>query len=159
METMKARKNRFLVILIVFMILFSNFGYTITAIATSDEFEVITKGLFQKDEVKFNAYFEDENGNKTTEITENVKEKVKLVVEVLPQVEGYLKTGTIKAVSSNDDNINFKFTSVTENLLSDRNYQAALKDVLVNDTEQKEEELNVPEEQPSINDVLVQEPE
>lgn len=159
METMKARKNRFLVILIVFMILFSNFGYTITAIATSDEFEVITKGLFQKDEVKFNAYFEDENGNKTTEITENVKEKVKLVVEVLPQVEGYLKTGTIKAVSSNDDNINFKFTSVTENLLSDRNYQAALKDVLVNDTEQKEEEPNVPEEQPSINDVLVQEPE
>lgn len=165
METMKTRKNKFLVILIVFMMLFSNFGYTIAAIATSDEFEVITKGLFQKDEVKFDAYFEDENGNKTTEITENVKEKVKLVVEVLPQVEGYLKTGTIKAVSSNDDNINFKFTSVTENLLSDRNYQAALKDVLVNDTEQNEEEPNqpeeptVPEEQPSINDVLVQEPE
>lgn len=164
METMKTRKNKFLVILIVFMMLFSNFGYTIAAIATSDEFEVITKGFFQKDEVKFNAYFEDENGNKTTEITENVKEKVKLVVEVLPQVEGYLKSGTIKAVSSDDDNINFKFTSVTENLLSDRNYQSALKDILVNDTEPKEEEPIpeepvVPEEQPSINDVLVQEPE
>ena len=38
METMKTRKNKFLVILIVFMMLFSNFGYTIAAIATSDEF-------------------------------------------------------------------------------------------------------------------------
>lgn len=159
METMKTRKNKFLVILIVFMMLFSNFGYTIAAIATSDEFEVITKGFFQKDEVKFNAYFEDEDGNKITEITKNVNEKMKLVIEVLPQVEGYLKSGTIKAVSSNDDNINFKFTSVTENLLSDRNYQAALKDVFVNDSEVKEEEPTVPEEQPSINDVLVQEPE
>lgn len=159
METMKTRKNKFLVILIVFMMLFSNFGYTIAAIATSDEFEVITKGFFQKDEVKFNAYFEDEDGNKITEITKNVNEKMKLVIEVLPQVEGYLKSGTIKAVSSNDDDINFKFTSVTENLLSDRNYQAALKDVFVNDSEVKEEEPTVPEEQPSINDVLVQEPE
>ena len=82
METMKTRKNKFLVILIVFMMLFSNFGYTIAAIATSDEFEVITKGLFQKDEVKFDAYFEDENGNKTTEITENVKEKVEFITPV-----------------------------------------------------------------------------
>ena len=92
METMKTRKNKFLVILIVFMMLFSNFGYTMAVIATSDEFEIITKGFFQKDEVKFNAYFEDENGNKTTEITENVNNKPKLVIEVLPQVDGDRKS-------------------------------------------------------------------
>ena len=141
METMKTRKNKFLVILIVFMMLFSNFGYTMAVIATSDEFEIITKGFFQKDEVKFNAYFEDENGNKTTEITENVNNKPKLVIEVLPQVDGYLKSASIKAVSSDDDNINFKFASVTENLLSDRKSDSEknLSDALA-DNKVKEEE-------------------
>lgn len=141
METMKTRKSKFLVMLIVFMMLFSNFGYTIAVIATSDEFEIITKGFFQKDEVKFNAYFEDENGNKTTEITENVNNKPKLVIEVLPQVDGYLKSGSIKAVSSDDDNINFKFASVTENLLSDRRSDSEknLSDALVDKNTDKEE--------------------
>ncbi len=143
METLRTKKSKFLVMLIVFMLLFSNFGYTIAAIATSDEFEVISKGLFQKDEIKFNAYFEDENGKKTDEITENVNGKVKLVVEVLPQVVGYLKSATLRAVSKDDDNINFKFTSVTENLLKET--QTDLNSALV-----KEE----PEENKSENEVV-----
>ena len=48
MEAIKTRKNKFLVVLIVFMILFSNFGYTIAAIATSDEFEVVNNGFFNQ---------------------------------------------------------------------------------------------------------------
>lgn len=154
METLRTKKSKFLVMLIIFMLLFSNFGYTIAAIATSDEFEVISKGFFQKDEIKFNSYFVDENGNKTDEITENVNGKVKLVVEVLPQVEGYLKSATLRAVSSDDNNINFKFTSVTENLLKES--LANLNSALVSDEKEPEnnelvdalvpDENNTPEE-------------
>ncbi len=136
METLRTKKSKFLVILIVFMLLFSNFGYTIAAIATSDEFEVISKGFFQKDEIKFNSYFVDENGKKSDEITENVNGKVKLVVEVLPQVEGYLKSAILRAVSSDDENINLKFTSVTENLLKES--QTTLNNALVSDEEESE---------------------
>lgn len=121
METLRTKKSKFLVMLIIFMLLFSNFGYTIAAIATSDGFEVISKGFFQKDEIKFKTYFEDEKGKQITDITENVNGKVKLVVEILPQVEGYLKNATLRAVSADDNDINFKFTSVTENLLKDAN--------------------------------------
>lgn len=145
METLRTKKSKFLVMLIVFMLLFSNFGYTIATIATSDEFEVISKGFFQKDEIKFNSYFVDENGKKIDEIIENVNGKVKLVVEVLPQVEGYLKNATLRAISSDDDNINFKFTSVTENLLKES--QTTLNDALVSD--EKETENN------GLLDVLV----
>ncbi len=159
MEAIKTRKNKFLVVLIVFMILFSNFGYTIAAIATSDEFEVVNNGFFKKEEVKFNAYFEDENGKKISEITENVNRKIKLVVEILPQIEGYLKSGYIKAVSSNDDDLNFKFTSVTENLLDERNVDVDedLNNVLVKDEEKIDDALlnqedNVPQDENKISE-------
>ena len=79
MGTVKSIKSKILVILIVFMMMFSNFGFTLSAIATSDEFEVITNGFFKKDEVKFKAYFEDENGKEITELTQNVNQKIKLV--------------------------------------------------------------------------------
>ena len=59
MGTVKTLKAKLIVILIVFMILFSNFGFTLSAIATSDEFEVINRGFFRKDEIKFDAYFEE----------------------------------------------------------------------------------------------------
>lgn len=131
METVRTKKSKFLVILIVFMILFSNCGYTIAAIATSDEFQVINNGFFKKDEIKFNAYFEDENGNQMDEFTGNVNQKVKLVLEVLPQVEGYLKNATIKAVSADDDNINFRISNVSQNVIEglEANSNSNLDDV------------------------------
>ena len=76
MGTVKTLKAKLIVILIVFMILFSNFGFTLSAIATSDEFEVINRGFFRKDEIKFDAYFEDKDGNKVTELTKNVNENI-----------------------------------------------------------------------------------
>lgn len=154
MVTMKIRKNKFLVILIVFMMLFSNFGYTIAAIASSDEFEVISNGFFKKDEVKFNAYFEDETGKQTTEITKDVNEKIKLVVEILPQVEGYLRSGIIKAVSSNDNDLNFRFASVTENLLEDKTEpNKQLMDSLIGDDSEEGEKPveNTVTEEPVID--------
>ena len=131
METVRTKKSKFLVILIVFMMLFSNCGYTIAAIATSDEFQVINNGFFKKDEIKFNAYFEDENGNQMDEFTGNVNQKVKLVLEVLPQVEGYLKNATIKAVSADDDNINFRISNVSQNVIEglEANSNSNLDDV------------------------------
>lgn len=139
MEIIKTKKSKFLVVLIVFMILFSNFGYTIAAIATSDEFQVINNGFFKKDEVKFKAYFEDENGNMIDEITGNVNQKVKLILEVLPQVEGYLKNATIKAVSADDEKVNFKISNLSENVVEELDsVQNALLDNVGDVEEQKE---------------------
>lgn len=156
METLKTRKNKFLVMLIIFMLLFSNFGYTIAAIATSDEFEIINKGFFQKDEIKFKTYFEDENGKQINNITQNVNGKVKLVVEVLPQVEGYLKNAELRAVAADGDDINFKFTSVTENLLKDAN--SFLNNALVKEEPVEEEKpVNEVEEDNNLSNALVPE--
>ena len=113
MGIVKGIRVKLLVVLIVFMIIFSNCGFTLSAIATSDEFQVITNGFFKKDEIKFNAYFEDENGNEITEITENVNQKVKLILDILPQVEGYLKAANLKAVSEDGSDVNFKITNVS----------------------------------------------
>ena len=66
MEMIKTKKGKFLVILIVFMMMFSNFGYTLSVIATSEEFQVISNGFFKKNEIKFNAYFEISFRNFTT---------------------------------------------------------------------------------------------
>ena len=150
METVRTKKSKFLVILIVFMILFSNCGYTIAAIATSDEFQVINNGFFRKDEIKFNAYFEDENGNKMDEFTGNVNQKVKLVLEVLPQVEGYLKSATIKAVSADDDNINFRISSVSQNVIN--GLEASSNSNLEDVGSKIEEEIVQEVQEPAVED-------
>ena len=116
--TVKALKRKLLVILILFTLFFTNCGYTLQAIATSEEFKVISKGFFGKDEIKFNAYFVDEDGNKTSEIVKNVNEHPKLVLEITPQVEGVLKKGTLRLVPSSDEGkLNFKVTGTIEDKL------------------------------------------
>lgn len=155
MGVIRSKKSKFLVILIVFMMMFSNFGYTLSAIATSDEFQVISNGFFKKEEVKFNAYFEDENGKKIDEFTGNVNQKIKLILEVMPQVEGYLKSGTIKVVSADDGNINFKISSVSENVLEslDTTMKTNLENVGVSQEidEEKEDELQTAKDLISSN--------
>ena len=136
--------NKIIAMLSVFMIMFSNFGYTLSAIATSDGFEVITNGFFQKEELEFKAYFE-ENGKETKEKISNVNENIKLKVKVTPKVDGYLKTATIKAVSETEEEPNFKIKSI-ETLSDDLNVKGnENKDRLVNlgkKDENKEEEQN-----------------
>lgn len=147
MGTVKGIRAKLLVSLIVFMIIFSNCGFTLSAIATSDEFQVITNGFFRKDEIKFNAYFEDENGNQTTEMTENVNQKVKLILDILPQVEGYLKSANLKAVSENNSDVNFKITNVSyyqeENDLLDAKPSVNLEVNNEENVEEKTEEITV----------------
>lgn len=130
MGTVKTLKAKLIVILIVFMMLFSNFGFTLSAIAASDEFEVINRGFFRKDEIKFDAYFEDEDGNKITELTKNVNENIKLVLEILPQVEGFLQDGTIRAVSADGSSLGFKFSAVSQNLLATTKTESSLVEAI-----------------------------
>ena len=136
MGTVKTLKGKLTVILIVFMMLFGNLGFTMSAIATSEAFEVIDNGFFRKDEIKFNAYFEDEDGNEITELTGDVNEDLKLVLEIFPQVEGFLKDGTIKAVSSDGSDINFEFTAITQNLLETSKFEETIEQVKEESTEE-----------------------
>ena len=98
---------------------FTNCGYSISAIATSEEFQVIKKGFFGKDEIKLNAYFVSSDGKKSDEIIGNVNEKVKMVLEVTPQVEGVLKNGTIRFVPSEDEKLNFKLFGTLEDKIEE----------------------------------------
>ena len=127
MGKVKSIKIKFLVILIIFMLLFSYHGMTIAAIASSEEFEVISNGFFRKDEISFDAFFEDENGNRITDYSQNVNNKINLVFEISPQVKGFLRTGYIKAVQVKEnpldkDDLNFKFSRIVENTLNGISY-------------------------------------
>lgn len=113
MGTVKKAKAKLLVLLIVFMLVFSNCGFTLSAIASSEEFQVITNGFFKKDEISFNAYFEDENGNEVTKITGNVNQTMRLILDISPQVDGYLRMANLKAVSEDGSDVNFKITGIS----------------------------------------------
>ena len=45
----KIRLNKLIAMLTLFVLMFSNFGHTIAAIASSDGFHIITNGFFKKD--------------------------------------------------------------------------------------------------------------
>lgn len=128
MGTVKTLKGKLTVILIVFMMLFGNLGFTMSAIATSEAFEVIDNGFFRKDEIKFNAYFEDEDGKAVSELTGDVNGELKLVLEIFPQVEGFLQDAVIKAVAADGSNLGFKFSSVSQNLLETTKSEVELLD-------------------------------
>lgn len=107
----KSKVNKVVAMILVFMMMFSNLGYTISAIATSDGFEVITNGFFEKEEVKFEAYFE-EDGKKTEELISDVNKTVKLKMKLEPNVEGYLKEANVKFVDENGESPNFKIKDI-----------------------------------------------
>lgn len=109
---MEKKIRKTLISMIIFMIMFSNFGFTIQAIASSEEFKEISYGFFKKDEVKFTSYFEDTEGEEVKEIASDVNKKVKVKFKITPQVEGYLKNARIKAVSIDGNDINFRFASI-----------------------------------------------
>lgn len=139
MGTVKTLKGKLVVMLIVFMMLFSNFGFTISALAANDEFEVINNWFFKKDEIKFDAYFEDEDGNKLTVANKDVNENIKLVLEIFPQVEGFLKEGKIEAVSADGSELGFKFASVSQNLLESTKTETNILDAFSGVEADKEE--------------------
>ncbi len=124
---METKLRKVLILIIVFMMMFSNFGFTIKAIATSDEFQVISNGFFRKDEVKFSGYFENEDGNQTNEVINNAKQRAILKFNIKPQVEGYLKNANIKAVATDGGDLNFRFVSA-KNMLDEINQEEEKED-------------------------------
>ena len=124
---METKLRKVLILIIIFMMMFSNFGFTIKAIATSDEFQVISNGFFRKDEVKFSGYFENEDGKQTNEVINNAKQRAILKFNIKPQVEGYLKNANIKAVATDGTDLNFRFVSA-KNMLDEINQEEEKED-------------------------------
>ena len=161
--TVKSLRNKILVILILFTLLFTNCGFTIQAIATSDEFRVIAKGLFQKDEMKFKAYFVDSEGKETSEIINDVSKPANLVLEITPQVEGVLKSGLIRLVPFEEGELNFRLTGSVEDqvekLKSTLNEQAEKEEAEDTTEENVEAETEVTEkvESPSVESTEAEE--
>jgi uncharacterized repeat protein (TIGR01451 family) len=103
--------KKVLVMAIVFVIVFSNCGITLQALATSDGLSVFGFSLFAKKVLNYKAYFLDENGNEVNEMSADVNGEMTLVFELEPKTTGYLKTGTIKAVTDESEP-NFEFKEV-----------------------------------------------
>ena len=103
--------KRFLVMAIVFVITFSNCGLTLQALATSEGISVFGFSLFGKDRVSYKAYFLDENGKEKDEMSADVNSEMTLVLELEPKEVGYLRDGTIRAVTEEGE-ANFEFKEI-----------------------------------------------
>jgi len=123
---METKLKKIVIALMAFVLVFSHVSFTLEALATTDEFRVISSGLFRKDEVNFYAYFEGENGRKLSEGLGNVNQNIRLTIEVTPQVEGFLKEGVIRAVADDGGSPNFKFVNVKDLSLDDIQMQTNL---------------------------------
>ncbi|MBO5398307.1 MAG: DUF11 domain-containing protein [Clostridia bacterium] len=103
--------KKFLVMAIVFVITFSNCGLTLQALATSEGISVFGFSLFGKDRVSYKAYFLDENGKEKDEMSADVNSEMTLVLELEPKEVGYLRDGTIRAVTEEGE-ANFEFKEI-----------------------------------------------
>lgn len=103
--------RKILVMAIIFVITFSNCGLTLQALATSDGISIFGFSLFGKNNLSYKAYFLDENGKETNEMQSDVNGDMTLVLELEPKEVGYLKTGTIKAITDEGEP-NFKFKEI-----------------------------------------------
>ena len=105
--------KKIIVFITVFMLIFSNCGFTLKALAATDGLNLFGFNLFGTGNMSFEAYFLDADGSKQKENKANVNEQATLVFELEPKAEGYLKKGTIKAVSEEEGDINFKIEEVS----------------------------------------------
>lgn len=96
---------------IVFVITFSNCGLTLQALATSDGISLFGFSLFGKNNLSYKAYFLDENGKEKDEMQADVNGDMTLVLELEPKEVGYLKNGTIRAVTDEGEP-NFEFKEI-----------------------------------------------
>lgn len=149
--------KKLIAMLIIFVFMFTNFGFTISAIATSDGFQLITNGFFQKDEIAFSAYFE-ENDKETDESIANVNDTVKLKLKITPLIDGYLKTGKIVATPTNGGNVNFKIKNIqtiTSNVDESRADFDKLNNLDVKEKEETKQEVSNEEKNEDIKDSSV----
>lgn len=103
--------KRILVMAIVFVMTFSNCGLTLQALATSDGISFFGFKLFAKSNLDYEAYFLDANNKKIKEMKADVNQDMTLVLELEPKEVGYLKSGTIKAITDEGEP-NFEFLEI-----------------------------------------------
>lgn len=103
--------KKIIIFVTVFMLVFSNCGYTLQALAATDGITLFGFNLFGSGNIDFDVYFLDENGKKQTNNTADVNSEMTMVLELNPKAAGYLKSGTIKAVSEEEGDVNFEFKS------------------------------------------------
>lgn len=107
---MAKRFKKILVLAVIFTITLVNYGLPLQAIASEGE-SFFSFAFFKKNEISLDAYFADDLNS--LEETVNVNETAKITLEVSPQIEGYLKSGTLKFNLKNGNENNFKLQSVT----------------------------------------------
>ena len=107
---MAKRFKKILVLAVIFTMTLVNYGLPLKAIASEGE-SFFSFAFFKKNEISLDAYFADDSNS--LEETANVNETAKITLEVSPQIEGYLKSGTLKFNLKNGNENNFKLQSVT----------------------------------------------
>lgn len=115
---MSNKTKKILISFLVFAITFVNYGLPLKVIA-SESNSIFKFNLFHKNEIELNAYFDEEEKEKFL----NVNDTAKLIVDVAPQVAGYLESGNLKLNLKNGNKNNFKIQSVT----TDENIEAELE--------------------------------
>ena len=104
--------KRIIIFVTVFMLVFSNCGYTLQVLAATDGITLFGFNLFGSGNIDFDVYFLDENGEKQTERISDVNSQMTMVLEFTPKADGYLKSGTVKAVGNSEEGANFKIDEV-----------------------------------------------
>ncbi len=107
---MAKRFKKILVLAVIFTMTLVNYGLPLQAIASEGE-SFFSFAFFKKNEISLDAYFAEDSNS--FEKTTNVNETAKITLEVSPQIEGYLKSGTLKFNLKNGNENNFKLQSVT----------------------------------------------
>ena len=107
----KSTVKRVLALLAIFMILFTNYGLPLYAIAAESQ-EIFETSIFKKSEISMKASFDDG----TDETIKNVNDYATIHVELNPTVEGYLKQARLRLNLDDSDENNFKIASITQDV-------------------------------------------
>jgi uncharacterized repeat protein (TIGR01451 family) len=101
-----------LVIAVIFILTFVNYGFSLEAIAT-EGMSFFESSIFKKSSMNLEAYYDDNDDNsKSISKISNVNETVDITVELKQKTEGFLKNGKLSFNLENGDENNFRIVSV-----------------------------------------------
>ena len=108
---MKKTLKKCIVLAIIFILTFVNYGFSIEVIATEGA-SVFNSSIFRKSSIQLKAYFD--NKENETEKLSDVNKEVVITTELNPKVDGILQDAILKLDLENSDNSNFEIVSVTK---------------------------------------------
>ena len=108
---MKKTLKKCIVLAIIFILTFVNYGFSIEVIATEGA-SVFNSSIFRKSSIQLKAYFD--NKENETEKLSDVNKEVVITTELNPKVDGLLQDAILKLDLENSDNSNFEIVSVTK---------------------------------------------